>query len=243
MELSLKTYKKEFEYSYAFGAFPAIELIKARPHEILKVLVSSAYREDGGANLLELCSEKGIEVEYNDRIFNRLSPKENCFVIGVFNKYKSAVEENKAHVALVNPSNMGNLGTIIRTMLGFGIKDLAIIGGGVDTLDPKAVRASMGAIFRINFEYFDDVEDYMKRCENRDIFTFMLDGEFSLDKLPEKNAERPFTLVFGNEATGLDAKYRKIGQSVVVRHSNEIDSLNLSIAVGIALYEFTKPVI
>jgi TrmH family RNA methyltransferase len=83
----------------------------------------------------------------------------------------------------------------------------------------------------------------MKRCENRDIFTFMLDGEFSLDKLPEKNAERPFTLVFGNEATGLDAKYRKIGQSVVVRHSNEIDSLNLSIAVGIALYEFTKPVI
>jgi TrmH family RNA methyltransferase len=240
MELSLKTYKKEFEYSYAFGAFPAIELIKARPHEVLKVLVSSAYREDGSVNLLTLCSEKGIEVEYNDRLFNRLSPKENCFVIGVFSKYKSPVGENKPHVALVNPGNMGNLGTIIRTMLGFGVKDLAIIGGGADILDPKAVRASMGAMFRINFEYFNDIEDYMERCKNRDIFTFMLDGEFSLDKLPERPSERPFTLVFGNEATGLDNKYLKIGKSVVVRHSNEIDSLNLSIAVGISLYEFTK---
>ncbi len=242
MELSLKTYKKEFEYSYAFGAFPVIELIKARQEEVIKVLVSSSYREDGDVNLTTLCCENGIEIEYNDRLFNRLSPKENCYVIGVFKKYKNTLDLCKPHVALVNPGNMGNLGTIIRTMLGFGVKDLAIIDGGADILDPKAVRASMGAIFRINFEYFDNIEAYIKRFKNHEIFTFMLDGAYSLDSLPEMPAE-PFTLVFGNEATGLETKYHGIGNSVIIRHSNDIDSLNLSIAVGIALYEFSKKVL
>lgn len=239
MEIALKSYKKEFEYSYSFGAFPTVELIKARPESVIKVLVSSSYREEGGLNLNELCREKGIEVECNDRAFHRISPKENCFVIGVFHKYNCQIESHKPHVALVNPGNMGNLGTIIRTMLGFNVKNLAIIDGGADILDPKAVRASMGALFRINFEYFNDIESYTKKFLQRDIFTFMLDGDYSLDKLPER-ADVPFTLVFGNEATGLDAKYHDIGKSVVINYSGEIDSFNLSIAVGISLYEFTK---
>lgn len=239
MEIALKSYKKEFEYSYSFGAFPTVELIKARPESVIKVLVSSSYREEGGLNLNELCREKGIEVECSDRAFHRISPKENCFVIGVFHKYNCQIEAHKPHVALVNPGNMGNLGTIIRTMLGFNVKNLAIIDGGADILDPKAVRASMGALFRINFEYFNDIESYTKKFSQRDIYTFMLDGEYSIDKLPER-ADVPFTLVFGNEATGLDAKYHDIGKSVVINYSGEIDSFNLSIAVGISLYEFSK---
>jgi RNA methyltransferase, TrmH family len=239
MQTVYKPYKKDFEFSYAFGAFPTIELIKSQPQKVVKVLVSSAYREEGAETLTALCNAEGVELEYNDHIVNRISPKENCFVIGVFNKYVCMLDGAKSHVALANPSNMGNLGTIIRTMLGFGVKDLAIIGGGADILDPKAVRASMGAIFHINFEYFDSIEDYKERFDGRDLYPFMLGGEFALNTLPSRE-KKPFTLIFGNEATGLDESYRGVGQSVVIKHSNEIDSLNLSIAVGIALYEFTK---
>jgi TrmH family RNA methyltransferase len=201
--------------------------------------VSSSYREEGGVDLLEICQQKGITVEYNDRSFNRLSPKDNCFVIGVFSKYSCSLDDSLPHVALVNPGNMGNLGTIIRTMLGFKIKNLAIIGKGADVLDPKAVRASMGAIFLIKYEQFDNIETYMDKFANRDLYTFMLDGAVLLDSLSPKT-DIPFTLVFGNEAAGLEAKYQNIGQSVVISHSDEIDSLNLSIAVGIALYQFSK---
>lgn len=239
MEISLKSYKKDFEYSYALGAFPTIELIKARPETVIEVLVSSSYREEGEKNLIALCREKGIEVKLNDRAVNRLSPKENCYVIGVFKKYKCSLDFDKSHVALANPGNMGNLGTIIRTMTGFGVKNLAIIGGGADILDPKAVRASMGAIFRIKYEFYEDAESYKKRFCNHNIYTFMLDGAAALDTL-QIDREKPFTLIFGNEATGLEPEYKDVGQSVVIRHSGEIDSLNLSIAVGISLYEFTK---
>lgn len=59
---------------------------------------------------------------------------------------------NANHVVLVNPGILGNMGTIIRTMLGFNYTNLAIIRPG-DVFDPRVVRASMGALFNINFEF------------------------------------------------------------------------------------------
>ena len=49
-------------------------------------------------------------------------------------------------------------------------------------------------------------------------------------------------LIFGNEATGLDDKFLNIGESVIIKHSNSIDSLNLQTAVSIALFHFTKEI-
>ena len=57
---------------------------------------------------------------------------------------------------------MGNLGTIIRSSLGFGIKNIALIGNNIDYLDPKVIRASMGAIFKMNIVRFETLEDYLK---------------------------------------------------------------------------------
>lgn len=50
----------------------------------------------------------------------------------------------------------------------------------------------------------------------------------------------PYSLVFGNEATGLPDDFASFCQTVIIPHSNGIDSLNLPIAAGIAMYEFTK---
>lgn len=238
MDLALKAYKKSYEYSYTFGMFPTVELIKSRPDAVLKVLVSSNFKADTSSlDIFELCESKKINIEINDKQFNRIGAKENCYVIGVFTKYECAINSNKPHVVLVNPSNMGNMGTIIRTLTGFGISDLSIISPGVDIFDPKVIRASMGAVFRINFKYFDNFDDYRADFMNHKIYTFMLDGEKSLKDI-KHNPEEFFTLVFGNEATGLDSSFLKVGTSVVIKHTNNIDSLNLTIAAGIALYEF-----
>lgn len=238
MEFTLKPYKKTFEYSYTYGMFPTVELINSRPETIIKVIVSSNFKADSSSlNIFELCREKNIKTEVNDKLFNRISEKENCYVIGVFNKYHCCLDEEKSHICLVNPSNMGNLGTIIRTLTGFGLNDLAVISPGVDIFDPKVIRASMGAIFKINFKYFDDFTEYQKSFNNHKIFTFMLDGAISLKEV-NHNPEELFTLVFGNEASGLDPNFAKLGTSVLIKHTDRIDSLNLTIAAGIAMYEF-----
>ena len=236
--MDIKSYKKSFDYSYTFGMFPTVELIKSKPGNVIKVLVSSHYRKETSTmDIFKLCANNNIKTEVNDKAINRISDKKNCFVVGVFQKYTCEIEENKSHIVLVNPSNMGNMGTIIRTLAGFGLNDLAVISPGVDIFDPKVIRASMGAIFKINFKYYDDFSQYNEKFKQHKLYTFMLDGAKSLKNVIHDENEN-FSLVFGNEATGLDSSVSKIGTSVLIKHTDRIDSLNLTIAAGIAMYHF-----
>ena len=73
------------------------------------------------------------------------------------------------------------------------------------------------------------VHDNIKRCNKA-----LQDYEI------EMKVDRAFSLIFGNEATGLPDTYSEIGQSILINYLHEVDSLNLSIATGIGLYEFTK---
>lgn len=234
--MDIKTYKKNFSHSYTLGIFPTVELITFRPQSVIKVLVSSSYRPDSEMDIFNLCKKYNIETEINDKAINKISQKENCYVAGVFKKYECELTDN-SHIVLVNPGNMGNMGTIIRTLTGFGLSDLAIISPGVDVFDPKAIRASMGAVFRINYEYFDDFGKYVRSFKEHKLYTFMLNGKVSLKDVQHKKNES-FSLIFGNEATGLDSSFENIGTGIIIKHTNRIDSLNLTIAAGIAMYKF-----
>lgn len=233
----IKPYKKDSAYSYTQGAFPTYELILSRPEQILKVLVHSGYTDI--EKLRRLCLERKISLEYNDKLIGKLSEKENCYVSGVFEKYSCKLSSDSPHIVLVNPSNMGNLGTILRTAVGFGIYDIAIILPGADIFNPKTVRSSMGALFKLRFQQYHSFEDYRKQFGNHEVFTFMLNGEHTL-KLTDCPDSELFSLVFGNEATGLDASYLKQGTSIMIPQSSDVDSLNLTIAVGIGSYVFTS---
>ena len=65
----------------------------------------------------------------------------------------------------------------------------------------------------------------------------MLDGAIELNAAA-RAAEPPFSLVFGNEQTGLPAEFAGMGQSVMIPQSSEIDSLNLAVAVSVGSYVF-----
>ncbi|MDI9540967.1 MAG: TrmH family RNA methyltransferase [Bacillota bacterium] len=234
----MKKYKKNFDYSYALGTELTLELLLRHPEKVINVYIHSKQNANEiYYRIKNLCLKHKIKIIYSDKIFKIVSDKENCYIIGAFKKYESKIVFENNHLVLVNPSNRGNLGTIIRTSIGFGINDIAIIKPAVDIFDPKTIRASMGALFRVNFQYFDSFEQYLQSIEERDIFTFMLDGAEQLDKIkiPEK-----YSLVFGNEASGLPSEFQNYGQSILIKHLNTIDSLNLCNAVSIALYQFTK---
>lgn len=235
--MDIKTYKKEAEYTYALGAFPTIELLKTRPEEVLEVYVHSTFPDI--AAIKKLAEPYGIPVLLQDKVIHKLSDKENCFVVGIVKKYQDRLESNQSHIVLVNPGNMGNMGTIIRTAVGFGIKNLAIISPGVDVFHPKTIRASMGALFRINCQYFSSFEEYEAAYPGHEIFCFMLNAT---RQLTVNNCPKPdlFSLVFGNEATGLPDSFLQKGTSVIIPQSEEVDSLNITIAAGIGMYLFTQ---
>ena len=243
--MEIKTYKKDCEYSYTLGAFPTFELIDAMPENIITVFSGSGFTDID--KLENKCREKGINFSVNDKMINKLSDKGNVYTAGVFRKYEQELDCNKPHVVLVNPSDMGNLGTIIRTAAGFGITDLAVIEPAADIFNPKTVRASMGSIFRIRTRRFDSFENYLKYLEKnqnagngkREIFTFMLNGEkpLTVNDCPKPQV---YSLVFGNEASGLPDEFLSYGTSIIIPQSSLVDSLNLTIAAGIGMYMFSS---
>lgn len=232
----IEKYSKDGEFSFSLGAYPSFELIKNMPAQAKCVLIHSKAGSEEINKLTELCRHYKIEVRQDDKTIARLSSKENCYVVGVFKKYAGKLNSNK-QIVLVNPSDMGNLGTIMRTIVGFGYTDLVIIKPAVDYFNPKVVRASMGAIFMLNIAEFNCFEDYLN-SNNFQKFLFMLDGTTALGSFtpPKQN----YALIFGNEAHGIDSKFLTAGTSVVINHSHKIDSLNLPISVGMAVYEFNK---
>lgn len=237
-EVKLTKYNKNYNYSYTFGIFPTFELVKNRAERVIKIILSSKLKiSEDVKNLLGLCERKNIKIEYDDRVINRVADKENCFVVGVFEKYETKFDITDRNLVLFNPSDMGNMGTIMRTMLGFGISNLIIIKPAVDHFNPKVIRASMGAIFSLNILEFDSIGSYLERSKNKKYF-FMLKGNNILGKFEIK--DKKYDLIFGNEASGLPENLLNYDESVVIKHTNKIDSLNLPISIGIALYEFTK---
>lgn len=234
----MKRYSKEDEVSYALGITLTFELLKFAPKAALKVYIHSKMEKGEAFSKLEsLCKELKVPMEYSDKPFNILSQKENCFCIGEFKKFSRPVDKKANHVVLNNPSNAGNMGTIMRSAAGFGITNLVIITPAVDHFDPKTVRASMGAIFRLNISVFPSFEEYAAKYGEREMYPFMLKAKKSLSELEVKE---PYSLIFGNEATGLPDSFLDVGTTVIIKHSDRIDSLNLPIAASIALYEATK---
>lgn len=233
-EPSLSRYKKEFDYSYSFGVFPTLELLTKQPAHVIKIILSTSGDTNTGiAKIRKLCQEYAIKVEVSDTLLSKLSPKENIYALGVFRKYTSNLTRDTNHIVLVHPGDTGNLGTIMRTMVGFQMRDLALIRPAVDIFDPKVIRASMGAVFFMRFSYFDSFADYQK-AHQQHFYPFMTNGEM---QLPDVAFKKPFSLIFGSEAAGLGDSYLGIGTSVVIPQNRLIDSLNLAVAVGIALYE------
>lgn len=237
--MKVSRYKKEDDITYALGATVVMEYLNNCPGKVRGVILHPAFRsEETTEKIKRICSKNGIQLTTEEKPFNILSQKENCFVIAVISKEHGHIEAGN-HVVLVNPSNAGNLGTIMRSCAGFGILDIAIIPPAVDHFDPKTVRASMGAAARVRVEVFDSFDEYTSRFGSNNIYPFMLDGSTLLQDTKIKSN---FSLVFGNEATGLPADYSQKGQPVRIEHTDNIDSLNLPIAASIALFAATKDI-
>lgn len=234
IQIRLRKYKKEYGHSYSFGVFPTLELLQHHPEKAWGVLVHPRGAKNTGIDKIRsLCTKHQIPFEFQERVFQRIGARQNDYAIGIFEKSESTLDNKANHVVLVNPTGMGNLGTIQRTMLGFDFQDLAIIQPAADIYHPEAVRASMGAMFQLRLEHFLNFNEYRKKYP-RNYYLFMTDGRVAILKLTFKP---PFSLVFGNESAGLPQKFHSFGTSVRIDQSDKIDSLNIAISIGISLFE------
>ena len=237
---ALSAYKSSLDYSYAPGVFPSIECLLHRPGNVRRVLLhSSAAGREGADRLCALAEQRGVRVEEADRALARISGKENCYAAAVFGKFSDALEPERPHVVLHNPGDGGNVGTILRTALGFGVEDIALIRPCADPFDPRTVRASMGSIFSLRLRLYDTFDEYRNDFPGHVLYPFMLDASRPLAEVLRGKPDAPWTLVFGNEGRGLPREFAALGRPVRIESNDRIDSLNLAVAAAIGIYGFT----
>ncbi len=132
----------------------------------------------------------------------------------------------------------GNLGTLARSAAGFGCDVVACMPGTVDPWNPKAVRASAGALFRLPVvQPTWEAMDAWRAGRDYGLLGADVAGQ------PVDRAPRPdrIALVVGNEGAGLSPEARdRCDALVAVPMQGGTESLNVAVAGGILLYELTR---
>lgn len=234
----LEPYDRSLPYSYALGAFPCLRLLETRPEIARRLLLHpEGLASEGVALLRERCAVLGVREETAERVLRRESKKGNCFAALVFDKFEAELDAGGNHVVLNNITDAGNLGTALRACLGLGIRDVAAIKPCVDIFEPHAVRGSMGAMFSMNVRVYGSFGEYRERYPLHALYPFMLEGSTELSEATRSKIE-PYSLVFGNEGSGLPKEFARLGTPVRIPMSGEIDSYNLAVSVAIGAYAF-----
>lgn len=229
----LKIYKKDLDYSYTLGPFPTFEIIKYRPDLIIRVILSEEFNEK--EKMIRLLEEKNIDYTFEEKTLERIGNRKKIFAAAVFKKDHATIEEGN-HLLLEEVRDMGNLGMIMRSMAAFGFKDLVLLGNSCDLYHPKVVRGSMGSFFTIRVSHYPHLQAYKRDWEKQKQYAFLLNPESK--KVDEVDFIEPFTLCFGNEGAGLtDDFLTEDIQPVFISQTEEVDSLNLTLACGIGMYE------
>jgi len=130
-------------------------------------------------------------------------------------------------VALWHVGDPGNLGTILRAADGLGPAFVALSSGCADPTGPKALRGSMGAVFRVSVGRFED-------APGRRIALVAHGGE----PLREVDLDDPVTFLLGAERDGLpDSVVAACDARATISLEPGAESLNVAVAAAIALYE------
>jgi RNA methyltransferase, TrmH family len=149
-------------------------------------------------------------------------------VIGVFRRDDlRRVEVPGGGIALWRVADPGNVGTLIRSADALGPAFVALSAGSADPTSPKAIRASMGALFRVPLLEFEKAPRPWTALVPR--------GGAPLD---EVEGIRHGSLVLGAERDGLpDEVLTRCDERASIRLAGGADSLNVAMAGTIALYE------
>jgi TrmH family RNA methyltransferase len=142
-------------------------------------------------------------------------------------------------MALEEIQDPGNLGTIIRSAIAFGIDAIILSGGCVDPFSPKVVRSAMGALFSLPIFTNLNFQEFLPELTSRNFagFSFTMNGK---EKLAQKSYPNKVVLIFGNEGRGLSPHTLELSTATISIPMEEkgIESLNLSVAASIAMYDY-----
>lgn len=167
------------------------------------------------------------------------NPQGILAIIGKENNEQEIDYTQDIIVALDDIQDPGNLGTILRTVDSIGLNQILVSKGTADAFNPKVVRSTMGAIFRVKIIECENLESTLKEVKKHKFKTVVtsLQTEKSIYDI-EYNKK---VIIIGNEANGVEKNIQEnADEKIKIPMLGKTESLNASVATGIVLYEYVR---
>jgi TrmH family RNA methyltransferase len=184
-----------------------------------------------------------------DKLFKKISNTEtpqgvlsvikqkNLDYINIINEEK---DKNKFIIICEEIQDPGNLGTIIRSAHAFGVDLIVLTKGCVNPFNPKVIRSTMGSFFNVPVCIIENMEDIIKFLKEKNIKTFAT-SLYASNYLNEVDLNKSLAFIIGNEAKGVTEETMILCEEKVKIHMpGDANSLNVSVAAGIIMYEISR---
>ncbi|MEW6227564.1 MAG: RNA methyltransferase [Bacillota bacterium] len=137
-------------------------------------------------------------------------------------------------------SDPGNLGTVIRSAVAFGLAGVVLTGGTVDVYNPKCVRATMGSVFRISIKELVSAVDAISLLKGHGLSVVAADARAEIP-CHDYDFTSPSAILVGNEARGLSCEALELCDARVrVPMPGSAESLNVGVAASVLMYEVVR---
>lgn len=142
-------------------------------------------------------------------------------------------------VALDGLQDPGNLGTILRTLDSANLSQVVVSKDTVDAYNPKVVRSTMGAIFRVNIVETENLKETLKEMK-RHKYKVMCTDLTASKNIYEVDYTKKI-LVIGNESNGISKELLDMAdEKIIIPMLGKTESLNASVATSIIVYEYVR---
>ncbi len=251
---------RENAHEFRFDGIKLLEEAVKNGLEIKSVFLRASECEKILSELQKRCNDTVLDsfgrvLVIADEIFDRISEEKSpegvisiAKYIDKFQKnvtiYNSAdfcMMQNERIVLLESVRDPSNIGAVIRSAAAMGINRLIISADCADIYHPRAVRASMGALFNQPIDRVSDLSEVITvlASHGRRVFAAALDDKaLTLGSFPLQKGD---CVVIGNEGHGLsEAVLAACTHSVIIPMSGRAESFNAAVAASLLMWEFSK---
>ena len=224
-------------------------LIEAKKNKIniLKIFTTQKFF-DNNRNIFEKIVNKDIEIiiiveDICKKISNNVTPQEIFAICKIPSEisFDIALNNGRNILMVLNLQDTGNFGTIIRTANAFGIDYILKSKDCPDIYSPKMLRSSMGNVFNSNIIEIDDPIKTINMLKKSGFNIYASAISDNCEEIQTISFSDKNVIIVGNEGNGLNKDIIKAAdKSVKIPMIKKIESLNVSIAAAILLWELKK---
>lgn len=214
------------------------EEICADRSRLVKAYFSESYVREAYGNRLPDIPCEVVADKVFDAVAETVTPQ-GILAIVRMPEYSldNMVEQAGTLILLEDLRDPGNLGTILRTAEAAGVSGVILSRESVDVYNPKVIRSTMGAVYRVPFLYADDFKETLRYLQSKQVrlMAAHLKGTKNFDRADYSGK---IGILIGNEANGLTDETAELAEEkVLIPMAGSVESLNAAVAAALLMYE------